>query len=301
MLSIAEMADRLGLGIGQLEEVQLAAGFQLVDPYLPVFLESDVEAYGALLAGMQFFSWPELVSFTRVMGSSMGRIAEAATSLFATDVARPMVEAGASEADVEERGVQAAVLAGSLTELLAMLFRMHLGQSTERSRVARGDGAFGGVFPVAVGFIDLVGFTPHTLGLNADELAGLVSRFEATAYDTVTAYGGRLVKLIGDEVMFVSVDPTDGCRIAEALLEVFGTDSALAPRGGLAYGEVLSRGGDFFGQTVNVASRLAEQAVPSEVLLNDAAAAAAHRPLEPAGRRMLKGFVEPVSVVSLVV
>lgn len=301
MLSIAQMADRLGVGVGQLEEVHLAAGFQLVDPDLPIFFDSDVEAYQSLLAGMQFFSWPELVSFTRVMGSSMGRIAEAATSLFASDVARPMVEAGASESDVEARGVQAAMVANGLTGLLAALFRMHLGQSAERGRIARGDGAVGGVLPVAVGFIDLVGFTPHTLGLDADDLAALVSRFEAMAYDTVTAYGGRLVKLIGDEVMFVSIDPTDGCRIAEALLEVFGSDSALAPRGGLAYGEVLTRGGDYFGQTVNLASRLAEQAVPGEVLLNDTAAAAAHRPLEAAGRRMLKGFSEPVGVVSLVV
>ncbi|MEI2421737.1 hypothetical protein V6O07_15785, partial [Arthrospira platensis SPKY2] len=117
----------------------------MVEPDQPIFFDSDVEAYQSLLAGMQFFSWPELVSFTRVMGSSMGRIAEAATSLFASDVARPMVEAGASESEVEERGVQAAALAEGLTGLLAALFRMHLGQSSERSRIARGHGAVGGV------------------------------------------------------------------------------------------------------------------------------------------------------------
>ena len=295
------MADRLGLGTGQLEEIQLAAGFEPVDPSLPIFLDSDVEAFGVLLGGMLFFSWPELVSFTRVMGSAMGRIADAATALFATDVAQPMVEAGASDIDVEERGLQATLLAGDLSNLFDTFFRLHLSQSTERSQVARAGGAIGAVVTMAVGFIDLVGFTPRTLAMETGALAALVSRFEAVAHDTVTARRGRLVKLIGDEVMYVAVTPSDGSRIAEALLEVFGSDSALTPRGGLAYGEVLTRGGDFFGPTVNLASRLADQAVPGEVLMSEAAAVAAHRSVESAGRRMLKGFEQPVTVASLVI
>ena len=293
------MAAGLGLDLELLEEVSIASGFEPVDPDLPVYADEDLAAFAVLRDGMAFFSWPELVSFTRVMGSSMGRIADAATSLFVADVARPMVEAGATDLDVEERSEQATALAGRLSLILGMMLRMHISLSTERDRMARGDQPFGSTLSLAVGFIDLVGFTPHTLALAVDELAELVADFEAQAHDTVTVHGGRLVKLIGDEVMYVAVDPTAACRIAEALLTTFGSAPTLTPRGGLAFGPVLARGGDYFGPTVNLAARLADQAVPGEVLVNDAVAEAAHRPVGVAGRRMLKGFSDPVAVWSL--
>jgi adenylate cyclase len=182
-----------------------------------------------------------------------------------------------------------------------MLLRLHLEQSIVRTRAAYGAvGEPGLLVPMAVGFVDLVGFTPRAHALEPAQLADLVARFESSAHDLVTDLGGRLVKLIGDEVMFVAVEAATGCDIAVALLQGFGTDPALTPRGGLAYGDVLARAGDFFGPTVNLAARLAEQAVPGEVLATPAVAEAApHHRVEPAGRRLLKGFPAPVAVVSL--
>ena len=80
-----------------------------------------------------------------------------------------------------------------------------------------------------------------------------------------------------------------------------GAGLAVLPRAGIAYGEVLVRGGDYYGSVVNLASRLADQAVPQELLVTEQLAESATRcTFEPAGRRVMKGFADPVTVQSLV-
>jgi adenylate cyclase len=74
------------------------------------------------------------------------------------------------------------------------------------------------------------------------------------------------VKLIGDEVMFVTRDPAAACDIALELFERVAGDPNVTPRGGIAFGELLLRAGDYFGPIVNLASRVAQIAVPSELL-----------------------------------
>lgn len=299
-ISIRDIAERCGLTIEEVREVRLAAGLESVADDALVYEDRDLEAFTTLQLGGALFSKDELLSFVRVVGSSMSRIADAANSLFHVDVERPLMAAGAPMAEMVRRTVEAQDLAMSLTSVLRMMMRQHLAQSIERHQRA-----FAGIsrqmlmMPMAVGFIDLVGFTPLSADLDPQALSDVVARFEATANDTITALGGRLVKLIGDEVMFVAVEPADGCRIAAGLLRRFGTDQDLNPRGGMAYGPVLARGGDYFGPTVNLAARLVDQAVPGEVLLTAELAARAPMPVEPGGRRMLKGFPDPVSVASL--
>ncbi len=149
------------------------------------------------------------------------------------------------------------------------------------------------------------------------DLGVIVDRFEAITSDVAAAHGGRVVKLIGDAVMFVTVRSADACEIALTLIERFGADGVVTPRGGLACGPILARAGDYYGATVNLASRIGDLAVPNEILVTaelaaDAAAAqpaaargAAASPtratyrFEPAGKRMLKGFDKPVPLLSL--
>jgi adenylate cyclase len=110
------------------------------------------------------------------------------------------------------------------------------------------------------------------------------------------------VKLVGDEAMFVAPDAVAGCDIALAMVEQFRGDPVVTPRGGLGTGELLTRGGDYYGPTVNLAARLVDVAVPGELLVTaDVAAEAAGGALrfEPAGRRLLKGFDEPVTTLSV--
>src|SRR5207249_10785875 len=120
---------------------------------------------------------------------------------------------------------------------------------------------------VTIGFVDLVGYSRLTQQLDVRALGTLVERFEALASDIVAARDGRVVKLIGDAVMFVAVDAGAACDIALTLLERFADDPSVTPRGGLASGTVLLRGGDYYGPAVNLASRIAELAVPREILV----------------------------------
>ncbi len=308
-LSQRDVARLTGMDLDRVVEIRRAAGFPPIDPDVPVLTQDDVRAYEVLRDAAALFSWPELVQFVRVVGSSVERIADAASTLFLHDVEHPLREAGGSDLDLANRGIQAMGLANGIASVLQLFARLHLDLALLRLREAHGASAGPSLMmPMAVGFVDLVGYTARSGHLAPAELAELVARFEARAHDAIVDRGGRLVKLIGDEVMFLAVDPVVACDVAAALLETFGSDGDLTPRGGLAFGEVLSRSGDVFGSTVNLAARLVDQAVPGEVLCDPALATALGRAaaagttvheLAPAGRRMLKGFAVPVDVWSL--
>jgi adenylate cyclase len=121
--------------------------------------------------------------------------------------------------------------------------------------------------------------------------------------EIATKYDGRVIKSIGDEVMFAATDPANGCAIALELLDAFRDRGAVQARGGVHFGPALSWGGDLYGSTVNCASRIGELAIPHELLVTDALRSAtngcADFEFEPAGRRMLRGFPEPIALYGL--
>mgnify|MGYP005813729679 CR=1 FL=1 len=248
------------------------------------------------------FSGDELLSFLRVIGASIGRVADAALSLFLTDVESPHRKSGGDELVLTKKVFEAVSLIDGFMTTLDPLFRRFLVQAIERSRLASISTQERLRYRYAVGFVDLVGFTEISGVMSDAELSGFLRDFEGRAYDVVNTAGGHVVKLIGDEVMFVATNADAACRAAAELVAGFGADGAtVLPRGGIAYGEVLVRGGDYYGSVVNLASRLADQAVPQDILVTDLLAAAATScAFAPAGRRALKGFAEPVAVLSLV-
>jgi adenylate cyclase len=170
-----------------------------------------------------------------------------------------------------------------------------------RQRLAQAHVDDRALFRVAVGFVDLVGFTPLSHRMSTRELSAFVGQFESRAFRIASEHKGRIIKQIGDEVMFVALDPVAGCALALGLMEEF-ADDGIQPRGGLAFGDVVARQGDYFGEVVNLASRLTDLAIPGEVLVDDnVRRAAGHSGLsfEGAGRRQLKGFDEPVAAYSV--
>ncbi|GII53230.1 adenylate/guanylate cyclase domain-containing protein [Planotetraspora thailandica] len=123
---------------------------------------------------------------------------------------------------------------------------------------------------LAVGFADLVAFTRVSRQLDEMALADLVEGFEARTSDLVASHGGRLVKTLGDEVLFTADDPGAAARIAldlvdELKLEEDGPDVRI----GLACGPVLPMMGDVFGTTVNLAARLTSIARPGTIIIDD--------------------------------
>jgi adenylate cyclase len=184
---------------------------------------------------------------------------------------------------------------------MGTIFAHHLRDAIARQRASHTDTTDRSLSRLAVGFVDLVGFTPISRQAAPSDLLQLIGQFELEAFEVAAAHNGRVVKHIGDEVMFVALDVAAGCSIAAALTDAFDT-KGIEPRAGLAFGDVISRYGDYYGPVVNLAARLADLAVPKEVLVDAAAAEAARGAsvlLEPAGRRLLKGFDEPVEVYSV--
>ena len=118
-----------------------------------------------------------------------------------------------------------------------------------------------------IGFIDLVSYTRLSQQLDSRELGRLVKRFQFLAYNIVAAGGGKVIKTVGDEVFFAAETPLAGAEIAMTLLEQVQADESLPKcRVGYAWGRVLSRMGDIFGTTVNLAARLTAIAEPSTVV-----------------------------------
>ena len=149
--------------------------------------------------------------------------------------------------------------------------------------------------PIAVGFVDLTGFTRLSRELDEQSLASLIHRFESASYNAVVGGGGRVVKMIGDEVMFVADDPETAVRIALALIETTRNDDELPlARAGVAWGTALLRLGDCHGPAVNLASRMAEVAPSGTVLaceeLRTMLWHSAPLAWRPRGTRRLKGI-----------
>jgi adenylate cyclase len=122
---------------------------------------------------------------------------------------------------------------------------------------------------IAIGFADLAGYTELSAELDADRLAELVGMWEELVYDTVAQEGGRVVKTIGDEVMFAGVS-AQVARIAIELRDAARARQLPPVHAGIAAGLVIARDGDFYGPVVNLASRLTALAPPGGIYASEA-------------------------------
>lgn len=300
-VSLDEIAARLGADVERIAAVLLAAGLPPRRRDEPAYTADDAISIEALVRGAALFGDDAGRRLARVVGSALARVAEAAVSLYLSSVEEPLRRDGGHEIELARANLRAVHALDMVPAAMRGLLRAHVETAVRRLRRARGAGRLA-TARMTIGFVDLVGFTSLAHRLDASELGALVDRFEEAAHDVATARDGRVVKLIGDEVMFVAVDAAAACDIALALVERFAGDPAVAPRGGLAVGEVVVRGGDYYASAVNLASRIAELAVPGELLVTTEVAAEAASPalrFEPAGRRMLKGFAEPVRLFTV--
>ena len=186
-----------------------------------------------------------VLQFTRVMGSSLARIADAALLLFLVNVEGPLRQEGAGDLPLAHAAETATESLQMIPAVMDGLFRLHMQAAITRQRVANDSKQYPGAFLLAVGFVDLVGFTPFSHDLALADLADFVDEFESRANEVVVTRGGRVVKHIGDEVMFITTDPSAACEIALKLVESFAADGRVLPHAGVSFGPVVARGGDF--------------------------------------------------------
>jgi len=264
----SQVAELTGVDEKTLERFWRALGFPNVTNDDRSFTDLDLEAV-RIFQGLQALGAARTdtaLQLARVIGSSMSRIAEA--ELVPGDVMHtemdPVMSADAfaSVADVT---------IPAMARLLEFVWRRQVAAGIQRSMLLRSHGVAPGESPMmAVGFADMVGFTLLSQHLSDQELATVVRRFEEISHDIVTQLGGRVVKMIGDEVMFVVDNEADAARIGLDLADAYADDDLLSDvRVGLASGPVLLRDGDYFGPTVNLAHRIVNIGNPGTVLMSD--------------------------------
>jgi adenylate cyclase len=291
--TLREVAEKIGERVDDVAEGFRHLGIRTASVDEIRFSERDVE-FAAFLrdAIAHVLTDTEGQEILHVAGTALATIAEAA---IANHVQGP--ERRTSTVVENARlNVVAAELGLSLSNQLSVAFRHHLRQAADSNRRTQ-HFEQRELVTLTIGFLDLVGFTGLSQELPIPDLVELVKSFERRAHELAHDSRTRIVKLIGDEVMFVAEHPADAARFVTGMTDSLADDSVI-PRGGLAFGDLVSIHGDYFGPVVNLASRLTDAAVPGEVLVDDATAT--HVGTEPAGRRMLKGFDEPVRVHTLV-
>lgn len=123
----------------------------------------------------------------------------------------------------------------------------------------------------AIVFTDLVGFTAYT-DVHGDRAAVEVLDRQSDIVEGHLAGCGRIVKELGDGLMLWFEDGSTGLEVARNVLASVAAardEFPLAVRMGMHVGEVIERSGDYVGQTVNIAARVADLAGPGELLLTE--------------------------------
>lgn len=274
-LTSEEVSAQSGISATDLRRVWRALGFIEPQPGEKVFSPVDIAASRSFsgLLGTRPEELDVAIQLARVIGSSMARVAEAEilSSNGLKDLNRP--NRWLSNTEIAERfALYSTAIVPSVPQLLGYVWLRHLHAASRRVLLMRDNstGADLSEFDLSVGFLDLVGFTVLSQQLTTEELARVVNRFEEVAHNTVTSLGGRLVKMIGDEVMFVCQDPQVAVEIALVLQEEYKGDRDLSEvRAGVATGRVLAKDGDYYGPIVNLASRIVNIATPSSILISE--------------------------------
>ncbi len=249
--------------------VWVAMGFAEVAEGERAFTERDAEALRTVveLRNLGLVDSDTLLVLARAMGQGLSRLAEAVVEV---------VLAEARDLTVEQaRGLaisSAHLAVPGLERLVLHVWRRQFAAATSRSLVVEREG---GLPVLAVGFVDLVDFTRSTREWDSATLERTLERFERDTALRVTAVGGRVVKTLGDEVLYATDSAASAVEVALDTVEAHEDDDELpSVRAGVALGPVLVRLGDVFGQPVNLASRLTDEARPGTVLVDAAAAAA---------------------------
>lgn len=304
-VSLRDAALRLGRPYEEVMAVWRASGFVIPEDDSPVLAEAEIEGYFRVLGlTLQLFGLDATIQLVRVLSSSVSTVADALVAVFHAGLGLQAAKDDTSGLAVARAASAAATPLVPLGRAVELLLRRHLISLMRPIVVPDADASGYDTVSVAVGFVDLVGFTGLTNHESLQGLNAVVGAFNDVAHRVVTSHGGRVVKFIGDEVMFV-VPSADGAAgaVTELLLEL---EASGLPQGraGVAWGAALTRDGDYFGTCVNLASRLTRLAEPRSALitaeLHGAISSEFRSPagmsLVPGQPTLVRGFEQPVSV-----
>jgi adenylate cyclase len=265
MHTIRELAGASGVDLEVAGKLWKAMGFTPVADDEPAFVDDDLDALRlAAKAIADSSNTREVIYQTRVMAASLSRVAEVVSDNIVANL-HEMMRNGLAGDEIAQ--ALTGPNAQEIDHLVGYVYRRQLRAALWR-KLADPE-QIGQQATLTVGFVDLVRFTAVTEDIAEEQLGELIDRFESIVYDRVTESGGRVVKMIGDEVMFVADEVDQATQIAVDLVRRFDEEPSVpTARAGLAWGQVLAHGGDFFGPVVNLAARIVDVARPSTVVVS---------------------------------
>ena len=300
-LTAAQVAEATGVTVEDLRRLWRALGFP-EDPHAVAFTRADADAVSRVsdVVDSGFVDFDMAVNLTRALGQTMSRLAD-------WEVATLVHRIEELAADDEGSRIATAMqmveeVNQPFEELLVYAWRRHLAAATARMEALGANEEDLHTTQVTVGFADIVGFTQLSNQVDEERIGDLVEIFESRCADVISAKRGRVIKSIGDSVLFVNTEPVPALETAEGIVAVVGRDSRMPDvRLGLATGNVVTRMGDVFGPPVNLASRLTSVARRNRIIIDQRTAELLPRDqfetraLPP---RPVRGFgiVEPLAV-----
>jgi class 3 adenylate cyclase len=292
-------AEELGMSPDGVAHAWALLGLTVAGPDVPVLSQADVDALATWAALKAVVGEDGAFGLLRVLGAAMARLAEAEGTMIRAGTPDIQMNYTHDELATAQAYRSVAEFVPRIGALIDVVHRHHLiSARTYFEGVLLGTSAS---VVCGIGFADLSGFTALTQALTPAELSYLLNEFGATVADVVHADGGRVVKFIGDAVMWVCSSPAG---LAQAALDLVdhprALEEGLQVRAGLAHGSVLAINGDYFGIPVNLAARLVAAAEPRQILA--AADLREKLPDWPAvadGPLTLKGFDDPVMAFDL--
>lgn len=286
-----ELCELAGVEHPVADRLWRALGFPDVPPDIPAYTDDDLRALRVATEGLERLSGVEhafavelMVREARSVSGHLGRIVEIQIEALG-ELGRLGLRQGAVT-QAFERGIEKS----DLGWVLFYGLRRRLDEALRR-RAATEDARR----PIlAVGFIDLSGFTETAGRLREEELGEMLARFESLVWDVVTEAGGQVVKLIGDEAMFVCPSANAAAHAALEIIDATAKSDLPSARAGLALGRLLARAGDYFGPAVNLAARLVDRADTGAVIADERVKDTLRDgfALEPLEMQTLKGIGE---------
>jgi len=302
-LAAGEVADETGLTVDQARRLWRALGFpERVNEV--AFTRADARAVSQVAEVVESgaIDFDMAVNLTRAVGQTMARLAdwEVATLITRVEEMEAGEQATGSRLGSALRLVEA--VNGPFEGLLIYAWRRHLAAAAARVEALGANEEDLHTTQVTVGFADIVAFTSLSNVLDEDRLGNMIEIFESRCQDVVSAHRGRVIKSIGDSILFINESAEQAIDTAEGIISVIGRDKRMPDvRVGLASGSVIMRLGDVFGPPVNMAARLTAVARRNRVIIDDKTAALLSSDLFETRRltaRPVRGFglVEPVAV-----
>lgn len=295
-LRTRDVAALAGVSVMSARRFWRALGLPVVADDAVAFTEADTAALRTVSALVRegILDDTTAMGLTRAIGRSIDRLTAWHVQILGETVSEAE-DARGVRAGPDELAELATVLADEFEPLVAYAWRRHLASAMRRWVAEAVEDPSVPTTRRSVAFADLVSFTRVVRELSERDLALLVQRFETVTSDAVNAGGGRLIKTVGDEVLYTAWPPSAAAGIAISICEQIAADPMLPEvRIGIASGEVLGRLGDVFGTTVNLASRITALASPGCILCDEATAEAladsTSFTVTPARRRSIKGL-----------